>query len=64
MKVAYIFAHPRCGTYKLGQMILPQLEVGVHWSAIWRKGSRVGVMPKDEGARNLPNAFPKMWLTG
>jgi hypothetical protein len=27
MKVAYIFAHPRCGTYKLGQMIWPQLEV-------------------------------------
>jgi len=30
MKVAYVFSHPRCGTYKLGQMILPQLEVGVH----------------------------------
>ncbi len=30
MKVAYVFAHPRGGTYKLGQMILPQLEVGVH----------------------------------
>lgn len=30
MKVAYIFTTPRCGTYKLGQMILPQLEVEVH----------------------------------
>jgi hypothetical protein len=30
MKVAYIFTHPRGGTYKLGQMILPQLEMGVH----------------------------------
>jgi hypothetical protein len=30
MKVAYVFTHPRGGTYKLGQMILPQLEVGVH----------------------------------
>ncbi len=30
MKVAYVFTTPRCGTYKLGQMILPQLEVGVH----------------------------------
>ncbi len=30
MKVAYVFITPRCGTYKLGQMILPQLEVGVH----------------------------------
>jgi hypothetical protein len=30
MKVAYVFTHPRDGTYKLGQMILPQREVGVH----------------------------------
>lgn len=30
LKVAYVFITPRCGTYKLGQMILPQLEVGVH----------------------------------
>jgi len=34
MKVAYIFAHPRCGTYKLGQMILPQLEAGVHEATV------------------------------
>jgi hypothetical protein len=30
MKVAYVFITPRAATYKLGQMILPQLEVGVH----------------------------------
>ncbi|MGF1604305.1 MAG: SaoD/DsrE family protein [Thermosynechococcaceae cyanobacterium] len=30
MRVVYVFAHPRGGTYKLGQMILPQLEVGGH----------------------------------
>ena len=30
MKVAYIFAHPRAASYKLGQMILPQLEADTH----------------------------------
>ncbi len=30
MKVAYVFITPRCASYKLAQMILPQLEVGVH----------------------------------
>jgi hypothetical protein len=30
MKVAYVFITPRAATYKLGQMILPQLEAGVH----------------------------------
>lgn len=30
MKVAYIFALPRSASYKLGQMILPQLEAGTH----------------------------------
>ncbi len=30
MKVAYVFITPRSGTYKLGQMILPQLEAGTH----------------------------------
>jgi hypothetical protein len=30
MKVAYVFAHPRSASYKLAQMILPQLEVGTH----------------------------------
>ncbi|PIK97405.1 SaoD/DsrE family protein [Synechococcus sp. 63AY4M1] len=34
MKVAYVFTHPRCGTYKLGQMILPQLEAGVHGAQV------------------------------
>jgi hypothetical protein len=30
MKVAYVFASPRAASYRLGQMILPQLEVGTH----------------------------------
>ena len=30
MKVAYIFALPRSSSYKLAQMILPQLEAGTH----------------------------------
>jgi len=30
MKVAYVFASPRAASYKLGQMILPQLEAGTH----------------------------------
>ena len=34
MKVAYVFTHPRCGTYKLGQMILPQLEAGTHGAEV------------------------------
>jgi sulfur relay (sulfurtransferase) complex TusBCD TusD component (DsrE family) len=30
MKVAYVFNTSRSATYKLGQMILPQLEAGTH----------------------------------
>ena len=30
MKIAYVFAMPRSASYKLGQMILPQLEAGTH----------------------------------
>lgn len=30
MKVAYVFSSPRAASYKLGQMILPQLEAGTH----------------------------------
>lgn len=30
MKVAYVFTNPRSASYKLGRMILPQLEAGVH----------------------------------
>jgi hypothetical protein len=30
MKIAYVFATPRSASYKLGQMILPQLEAGTH----------------------------------
>ena len=30
MNVAYVFVSPRAASYKLGQMILPQLEAGTH----------------------------------
>ena len=30
MKVAYVFALPHAASYKLAQMILPQLEAGTH----------------------------------
>ena len=30
MKIAYVFATPRAASYKLGKMILPQLEAGTH----------------------------------
>jgi hypothetical protein len=30
VKVAYVFVSPRAASYKLAQMILPQLEAGVH----------------------------------
>jgi hypothetical protein len=30
LKVAYVFTSPRAASYKLGQMILPQLEAGTH----------------------------------
>ena len=30
MKVAYVFTSPRAASYKLAQMILPQLEAGSH----------------------------------
>ncbi len=30
MKVAYVFISPRAASYKLQQMILPQLEAGTH----------------------------------
>jgi sulfur relay (sulfurtransferase) complex TusBCD TusD component (DsrE family) len=30
MKIAYVFVSPRAASYKLGQMILPQLEAGTH----------------------------------
>ncbi|MDR7579539.1 MAG: SaoD/DsrE family protein [Armatimonadota bacterium] len=34
MKVAYLFATPRAASYKLGQMILPQLEAGTHGARV------------------------------
>lgn len=30
MKVAYVFISPRAASYKLAQMVLPQLEAGTH----------------------------------
>lgn len=30
MQVAYVFTSPRASSYKLAQMILPQLEAGTH----------------------------------
>ena len=65
MKVAYVFTSPRAASYKLAQMILPQLEAGTHgvdvvgmfffddnvWSL--RKGDPVGErlakVAKDKG---------------
>ncbi|MGA7271971.1 MAG: SaoD/DsrE family protein [Acidimicrobiia bacterium] len=34
MKVAYVFTSPRAASYKLGQMILPQLEAGTHGAEV------------------------------
>ena len=34
MKVAYVFTQPHSASYKLGQMILPQLEGGGHGVAV------------------------------
>jgi sulfur relay (sulfurtransferase) complex TusBCD TusD component (DsrE family) len=34
MKVAYVFATPSAAAYKLGQMILPQLEEGRHGAEV------------------------------
>lgn len=34
MKVAYVFASPRAASYKLGKMILPQLEAGTHGATV------------------------------
>jgi hypothetical protein len=34
MKIAYVFATDMSATYKLGKMILPQLEQGVHGAQV------------------------------
>lgn len=34
MKVAYVFATDMSATYKLGKMILPQLEEGIHGTQV------------------------------
>lgn len=57
MKVAYVFAMPRCGTFKVGQMILPQLEAGTHAvevAGIFFFDDNVFVLRK---ATRLENAF-------
>lgn len=65
MKIAYVFTNPRSASYKLAQMILPQLEAGVHGvevvgmfffddnTFVLRKGDPVGerlsVVAKESG---------------
>jgi len=34
VKVAYVLATPRTASYKLGQMVLPQLEAGTHGARV------------------------------
>jgi sulfur relay (sulfurtransferase) complex TusBCD TusD component (DsrE family) len=34
MKIAYIFANNMASTYKLGKMILPQIEAGIHGATV------------------------------
>jgi sulfur relay (sulfurtransferase) DsrF/TusC family protein len=34
MKIAYVFVSPRAASYKLAQMILPQLEAGTMESTV------------------------------
>ncbi|MDV6014750.1 SaoD/DsrE family protein [Haloechinothrix sp. LS1_15] len=34
MRVAYVFTSPRASSYKLAQMILPQLEAGTHGAEV------------------------------
>lgn len=47
MKVAYIFATPMASTFKLGRMILPQLETGIHGAEV------VGMMFFDDNIYTL-----------
>lgn len=66
MKVAYVFATPRAASYKLGQMILPQLEAGIHGvdvvgmfffddnNFVLRKGDPIGErLSKLAGQKNM-----------
>ena len=52
MKIAYIFAMPRTASYKLGQMILPQLEAGTHGVEV------VGMFFFDDNTFVLRNGDP------
>ena len=52
MKVAYVFTSPRAASYKLGQMILPQLEAGTHHATV------VGMFFFDENVYILRKGDP------
>lgn len=52
MKVAYVFATDMSATYKLGKMILPQLEQGVHGARV------VGMMFFDDNLYVLRKGDP------
>ena len=52
MKVAYIFNSPHASMYKLGQMILPQLEAGTHLVTV------VGMFFFDDNTYVLRNGDP------
>ena len=52
MKVAYVFANPRSASYKLAQMILPQLEAGTHGVEV------VGMFFFDDNTFVLRNGDP------
>ncbi len=52
MNVAYVFATDMSATYKLGKMILPQLEQGVHGAKV------VGVMFFDDNLYVLRRGDP------
>lgn len=52
MKVAYVFNSPRCSSYKLAQMILPQLEAGTHMVQV------VGMFFFDDNVYALQKGHP------
>lgn len=52
MKVAYVFATDMSATYKLGKMILPQLEQGIHVAQV------VGMMFFDDNLYVLRQGEP------
>ncbi len=52
MKVAYVFATDMAATYKLGKMILPQLEMGKHGAQV------IGMMFFDDNLYVLRQGNP------